>query len=110
MILNAYMLLIIYSRVGLTQVYITCLSCHLNVEIENYLYRDLHQSAGIRYVARSFSVRYLVSLAYRKGLIYGVKLSIVVPQAIGSSLYNIDPYAGFLDFDYQPYSPILSHV
>ena len=49
---------------------------------------DLHQPSGIRYELRSFSVRYLVALAYRKGLISGVKLSIVVPQAIGISLRN----------------------
>ena len=49
------------------------------------LYEDVHQPYGIRYESRSFSVRYLVSLAYRKGLISGVKLSIVVPQAIGMS-------------------------
>ena len=90
------MLLIIYARVGLTQLYIVCLSCLLNVEIENYLYKrewknlngDLHQPSRIRYVSRSFSVRCLVSLAYRKGLISGVKLSVVVPQAIGISLDN----------------------
>ena len=34
----------------------------------------------------SFSVRYLISLAYWKGLISRVKLSVVVPQAIGISL------------------------
>ena len=55
--------------------------------VEN-LNGDLHQPSGIRYESRSFSVRYLVSLAYRKGLISGVKLSVVVPQAIGISLRN----------------------
>ena len=49
---------------------------------------DLHQPSRIRYEVRSFSVRYLVSLAYRKGLISRVKLSSVVPQAIGISLRN----------------------
>ena len=49
---------------------------------------DLHQPSRIRYVPRSFSVRCLVSLAYRKGLIFGVNLSVVVPQAIGISLRN----------------------
>ena len=96
MLLNTYMLLIIYSRVGLTRLYIACLSCLLNVEIENHLYKrewkelngDLHQPSKIRYVSISFSVRCLVSLAYRKGLIYAVTLSIVVPQAIGSFLCN----------------------
>ena len=52
------------------------------------LNRDLHQPSEIRYESRSFSVRYLVSLAYSKGLISGVKLSVVVPQAIGISLRN----------------------
>ena len=49
---------------------------------------DLHQPFGIRYESRSFSVIYLVSLAYMKGPISGVKLSVVVPQAIGISLCN----------------------
>ena len=49
---------------------------------------DLHQPSRIRYESRSFSVRYLLSLAYWKGLISGVKLSVVVPQAIGISLHN----------------------
>ena len=47
-----------------------------------------HQPPGIRYESRSFSVSYLVSLAYRKGLIYRVKLSVVVHQAIGIYLRN----------------------
>ena len=47
---------------------------------------DLHQLSGIRHVSRSFSVKCLVSLAYMKGLISAVTLSIVVPQAIGSFL------------------------
>ena len=51
---------------------------------------DLHQSSEIRYVSRSFSVRCLVSLAYRKGLIFRVELSVVVPQAIGISLRNMN--------------------
>ena len=48
----------------------------------------LHRPSGIRYVLRSFGVRCLVSLAYRKGLISAVTLSVVVPQAIGSFLCN----------------------
>ena len=55
--------------------------------VEN-LNRDLHQASGIRYVSRSFSVRYLVSLAYGKGLISAVTLSVAVPQAIGNFLRN----------------------
>ena len=49
---------------------------------------DLHQPSEIRYVSRSFSVRCLVFLAYRKGLIFVVTLSVVVPQAIRSFLRN----------------------
>ena len=44
---------------------------------------DLLQLSGMRYEVWSFSVRYLISIAYWKGLISGVKLSIMVPQAIG---------------------------
>ena len=49
---------------------------------------DLLQSSGIRYEVWSFSVRSLISFAYWKGLIFGVKLSVVVTQAIGISLHN----------------------
>ena len=49
---------------------------------------DLHQMSRIKYEPRSFSVRCLVSLAYREGLISGVNMSIVVPQAIGISHFN----------------------
>ena len=49
---------------------------------------DLYQPSRIRHVSRSFSVRRLVSLAYWKGLIFAVTLSVVVPQAIGSFLCN----------------------
>ena len=59
----------------------------IQARVEN-LNGDLHQPFGIRYVSRSFSVRYLVSLAYGKGLISMVTLSIVVSQAIGSFLRN----------------------
>ena len=59
----------------------------VQVRVEN-LNEDLHQPSGIRYVSRSFSVRCLVSIAYRKGLISAITLSIVVPQAIGSFLRN----------------------
>ena len=51
---------------------------------------DLHQPSGIRYVSRSFSVRCFVSLAYGKGLISVVTLSVVIPQAVGSFLCNSD--------------------
>ena len=44
----AYMLLIIYARVGLTQLYIARFSCLLNVERENYQYkREWKSSMGI---------------------------------------------------------------
>ena len=91
MIPNAYTLLIIYARLYLTPIYIACLSCLLIVEELIYQFKlneDLHQLSGIRYESRSFSVRYLVSLVYRKGFISGVKMSVVVPQAIGISLRN----------------------
>ena len=52
------------------------------------LNKDLLQPSRIRYEVWSFSVRYLISLAYWKGMISGVKLSVVVPQAIGVSLHN----------------------
>ena len=52
MLLNDYRLLIIYARVGLTQLYIACLSCLLNVERANYLYkREWKSSTGI-YIKR----------------------------------------------------------
>ena len=89
------MLLIIYARVGLTPSYrmlILFAECWENKllileRVEN-INGDLHQPSGIRYVSRSFSVRCLVSLAYRKWLIFGVNLSVVVPQAIGIYLRN----------------------
>ena len=36
---NAYMLLIIYARVELTQLYIACLSCLLNAEEAIYQFK-----------------------------------------------------------------------
>ena len=95
MLLIVYTLLIIYARVGLTPSY-RILVLFVVVERANYQYKrewkklngDLHQLSGIRYVSRSFSVRCLVSLAYRKVLISAVTLSIVVPQAIGIFLRN----------------------
>ena len=95
MLLNAYMLLIIYARVGITQLFsmlvlfAECLESKLLIESRvEMLNGDLHQSSEIMYVSRSFSVRCLVSLAYKKGLIYAVILSIVVPKAIGIFLHN----------------------
>ena len=76
--------MIIYSMLVL---FIECWGSNLSIQAGvGNLNGDLHQLSGIKYESRSFSVRCLVSLAYRKGLISGVKLSIVVPQAIGISL------------------------
>ena len=95
MLLNAYMLLIIYARVGLIQLYsmlvlfAKCWESKLLIQVRvEKLNGDLHRPSGIRYVSISFSVRCLVSLAYRKGLISMVTLSVVVPQSIGSFLHN----------------------
>ena len=93
---NAYTLLIIYARIDLTPWYIECLYCLLVVEEVTDQFKlkigkingDLLQPYGIRYEVWSFSVRHLISIAYWKGLICGVKLSVVVPQAIGISLRN----------------------
>ena len=77
---------IIYSMLVL---FITCWGRNLSIQAGvGKLNGNLHQPSRIRYELRAFSVRYLVSLAYRKWLISGVKLSVVVPQAIGISLCN----------------------
>ena len=69
--------------------FIECWGSNLSIQAGvGKLNEDLHQPSGIRYESRSFSVRCLVSLAYMEGLIFGVKLSVVVPQAIGISLRN----------------------
>ena len=93
---NACTLLIIYARIDLTPWYIECLYCLLVVEEVIYQFKlnigklngDLLQPLGIRYEVWSFSVRHLIFIAYWKGLISGVKLSVVVPQTIGISLRN----------------------
>ena len=93
---NVFTLLIIYARIDLTPWYIECLYCLLVVEEVIYQFKlkigklngDLLQPFGIRYEVWSFSVRHLISIAHWKGLISGVKLSVVVPQAIGISLRN----------------------
>ena len=96
MLLIVYTLLIIYARVGLTPLYsmlflfVECWESKLLIQMRvEKLNGDLYQPSGIGYVLRSFSVRYFVSLAYRKELIFEFKLSIVVPQAIEISLCNI---------------------
>ena len=94
---NACTWLIIYARIDLTQWYIECLYCLLVFEEVIYQFKlkigklngDLLQPSGIRYEVRSFSVRHFISIAYWKRLISGVKLSVVVPQAIGISLHSI---------------------
>ena len=69
--------------------FIECWGSSLSIQAEvGKLNEDLHQPSRIRYESRSFSVSFLVSLAYKKGFISGVKLSVVVPQAIGISLCN----------------------
>ena len=97
MLSNAYTLLIIYARVDLTPIYIYsmlvlftyCWGSDSSIQGEvGKLNGDLLQPSGIRYEVWSFSVRYLISIAYWKGLISGVKLSIVVPQAIWIYLCN----------------------
>ena len=95
MISNAYTLLIIYARVDLTPIYSMlvlftyCWGSDSLIQAEvGKLNEDLLQPSGIRYEVGSFSVRYLISIAYWKGLISGVKLPVVVPQAIGISLRN----------------------
>ena len=62
---------------------------NLSIQAEfGKLNRDLLQPSGIRYEVWSFSVRYFISIVYWKWLISRVKLSVVVPQAIGISLHN----------------------
>ena len=69
--------------------FIECWGSNLSIQAEvGKLNGDLLQLFGIRYKVWSFSVRYLISIAYWKGLIFGVKISVVVPQAIGISLCN----------------------
>ena len=66
-----------------------CWGSNLSIEAEvGKLNGDLLQPSRIRYEVWSFSVRYLISIAYWKVLIFRVKLSVVVPQAIGISLCN----------------------
>ena len=95
MFLIASTLLIIYVGVGITPLYsmlvlfADCWERKLLTQAGlEKLNGDLHQPSGIRYVLRYFSVRCLVSLAYGKGLISVVTLSVVVPQAIGIFLRN----------------------
>ena len=68
MLLNAYMLLIIYARVGLTQLYITCLSCLLNVEIVIYQFKlELESSMGIYITGPSLVDQYPITLVHIVG-------------------------------------------
>ena len=64
-----------------------CWGSNLSIQAEvGKLNEDL--PSGTRYEVWSFSVRHLFSIAYWKGLIYGVKMSVVVPQTIRISLCN----------------------
>ena len=91
-----YIIDYIYARIDLTPWYIVCLYCLLVVEEVLYQFKmkigklngDLLQPSEIRYEVWSFSVRHLLSIAYWKILISGVKMFVVVPQAIGISLRN----------------------
>ena len=66
-----------------------CWGSNLSIQAEvEMLNRDLLQPSGTRYEVWSFNVRHLISIAYWKGLISRVKLSVVIPQAIGISLRN----------------------
>ena len=66
-----------------------CWGSNLSIQVEvGKLNGDLLQLSEIRYEVWSFSVRHLISIAYWKRLISGVKLSVVVPQAIGIYLRN----------------------
>ena len=66
-----------------------CWGSNLSIQAEvGKLNGDLLQQSIIRYEVWCFSVRYLISIAYWKWLIFGVKLSVVVPQAIGIYLRN----------------------
>ena len=84
--------------------FIECWGSNLSIQARvGKLNGDLHQPSIIRYESRSFSVIYLVSLAYRKGLIFGVKLSVVVPQAIGISLCNSYIVQGYMVYQSMVY-------
>ena len=77
---NIYSMLVLFTY---------CWGINLSIQARvGKLNGDLLQPSEIRYEVWSFSVRYLISLAYWKGLISGFKLSVVVPQAIGISLCN----------------------
>ena len=79
-----------------------CWGSNLSIQAEGgKLNGDLLQPSGIRYEVWSFSVRHLISIVYWKWLISGVKLSVVVPQAIGISLRNrIGDSAGDVPYFY----------
>ena len=54
------------------------------------LNEDLHQPSGIRYVSRSFSVRFFISLAYWEGIDFcAYTIYCSIPQAIEIFLRNI---------------------
>ena len=97
------MLLIVYARVGLTQLYsmivlfTECWESKLLIKVRvEKLNGDLHQPSGIRYVSRSFSVRCFISLAYWEGIDFcGYSVCCGTPQATRSILrktyiYNLN--------------------
>ena len=68
-----------------------CWGSNISIQVEvGKLNGDLIQLSGIRYEVWSFSVICLISIAYWKGLISRVKLSVVVLQAIGIYLRNME--------------------
>ena len=66
----------IYSMLVL---FTCCWGSNLSIQAEvGKLNEDLLQPSEIRYKVWSFSVRHLIYIAYWKGFIFGVKLSVVV--------------------------------
>ena len=65
-----------------------CWGSNLLIQAEvGKLNGDLLQPSGIRYEVRSFSVRYLISIAYWKGLISGVN-SVTERNSYGLGYHN----------------------
>ena len=79
-----------------------CWGSNLSIQTKvGKLNGDLLQPFRIRYEVWSFSVRHLISIAYWKWLIFGVKLFVVVPQAIGISPVTIThPFTYFVTMSF----------
>ena len=95
MISNAYTLLIIYTRVDITPIYsmlvlfTCCLGSNSSIQAEiGKLNGDLLQPSRIKYEVWSCSVRYLISIAYWKGLISRVANSITERNSYGLGYHN----------------------